>query len=134
MQEAVRNFGDLNRAAAIVLTFFVHNIYHTSTLVPGRRTIPVSLLLGQAESRPYSEPDCPCFLWGSHCGLRGMMTAAMMYARIPLPPKAQNSTQASRTNVGSMPKYSAIPPQTPSIILCWLDLYSLRSIIIFPFF
>lgn len=42
MQEAVRNFGDLNRAAAIVLTFFVHNVYRISTLVPNRRTRQVN--------------------------------------------------------------------------------------------
>ena len=40
-----------------------------------------------------------------------------MYARIPQPPIRLNSAQIRRTTVGSMPKYSAIPPQTPSIIL-----------------
>ena len=38
-------------------------------------------------------------------GLRGMMMAAMMYARIPLPPIRLNSAQIRRTTVGSMPKY-----------------------------
>ena len=55
-------------------------------------------------------------------GRRGMTMAARMYAKIPLPPRAQNSTQARRTTVGSMPKYYAIPPQTPPIILFSLDL------------
>ena len=42
-----------------------------------------------------------------------MITAAMMYARIPLPPAKQNRIQRSLTTVGSTPRYSPIPPQIP---------------------
>ena len=37
-------------------------------------------------------------------------------------PMAEKMIQASRTRVGSRPKYSAMPPQTPSTILPWLIL------------
>ena len=46
----------------------------------------------------------------------GMMIDAMMYVRIPDPPIKEKITHASLTNVGSMLKYSPIPPQTPQII------------------
>ena len=46
----------------------------------------------------------------------GMMIDAMMYARIPDPPIKEKITHASLTSVGSMLKYSPIPPQTPQII------------------
>jgi hypothetical protein len=45
-----------------------------------------------------------------------------MYSRIADPPANANNTKPRRTRVGSMFRYSAIPPQTPAIILFWLDL------------
>ena len=87
--------------------------------------------------RPESLADArirrfPCaaaqFLLKQRSGLRGMIMAAMIYARTPLPPSTQNSTQPTRTSAGSMPKYSAMPPQTPSTILFSSDLYSLLLI------
>ena len=51
------------------------------------------------------------------CASRGIMTAAAIYARIPDPPKTEKTAKPSLTNVASMPKYSAIPPHTPQIIL-----------------
>ena len=50
------------------------------------------------------------------------MMAAMIYASSPLPPSRLNTTQARRTSVGSMPKYSAIPAHTPEIIKNALDI------------
>ena len=50
--------------------------------------------------------------------------AAIMYARIPLPPKQVNATQANLTRVASMLKYSAIPPHTPQIFLSCVLLYN----------
>jgi hypothetical protein len=50
-----------------------------------------------------------------------------MYSRIADPPANANNTKPRRTRVGSMFRYSAIPPQTPAIILFWLDLQSLRG-------
>ena len=57
-----------------------------------------------------------------------MMMAAIIYASIP-PPVHPNSTNASRISVGSMLKYSPIPPHTPQSIRCFLDLYNLLSVI-----
>src|SRR6476469_1157657 len=44
----------------------------------------------------------------------------------PLPPISASTTAASRTRVGSIPKYSAIPPQTPANILLLTDKVSRR--------
>ena len=46
----------------------------------------------------------------------GIIIAATIYANTPEPPNAENNTHAKRTNVGSILKYSAIPPQTPANI------------------
>jgi hypothetical protein len=46
----------------------------------------------------------------------GITMAAMMYAQIPAPPKQVRMTHARRTSVGSMSKYSAMPPHTPHSI------------------
>lgn len=62
------------------------------------------------------------YSYSKYSGLHGIMIAATMYARKPLPPRKLNNIQASRTMVGSILKYSAIPPQTPLIILFTLDL------------
>lgn len=43
----------------------------------------------------------------------GMMIAAMIYARIPEPPRKHTSAHARRIKVGSRSKYSAMPAQTP---------------------
>src|SRR5699024_5218862 len=51
-----------------------------------------------------------------YIGLSGMMTAAMIYASIP-PPVHPNSTKSSRIRVGSILKYSPMPPHTPQSIL-----------------
>ena len=53
------------------------------------------------------------------------MIAAIIYARIPLPPTQVKTTAPRRTSVGSILKYSAMPAQTPSIILFLLDLNNL---------
>ena len=45
----------------------------------------------------------------------GMMIAAARYAIIPTPVQPKNA-QISRMMVGSMPKNSPMPPQTPLII------------------
>ena len=55
----------------------------------------------------------------------GITIAAIIYAIIPLPAHAVNKIQASLTNVGSMSKYSAIPPHTPSNFLPCSILYNL---------
>ena len=52
----------------------------------------------------------------------GMTMAATIYRRMPVPLKAK-AAQIRRTIVGSMPKYSATPAQTPQIIRLLL-LYS----------
>ena len=62
-------------------------------------------------------------------GFLGIMIAAIIYAMIPLPPNAQNSTHPKRISVGSILRYSAIPPHTPSNILFTFDLYNRFSII-----
>lgn len=61
------------------------------------------------------------------CYLLGIIIAAMIYAQIPAPPKQVRITHARRTNVGSISKYSAIPPHTPQSILFSDDLYKRLS-------
>ena len=60
----------------------------------------------------------------------GMTIEQIMYARTPEPPMQANSTQITRTSVGSILKYSAIPPHTPQIFLLLHDLQSFFSFII----
>ena len=65
----------------------------------------------------------------------GITIAATIYASIPLPAQAVNKTHASLTIVGSMSKYSAIPPHTPSNFFPCSILYNLFFIITtIPFF
>lgn len=52
----------------------------------------------------------------------GITIAAIIYAQNPAPPKQVRITQASRTRVGSISKYSAMPPHTPQIIQFTEDL------------
>jgi len=52
----------------------------------------------------------------------GIIIAAMIYAQIHAPPKQVRITHARRTRVGSMSKYSAMPPQTPQSIQFTEDL------------
>ena len=52
----------------------------------------------------------------SYTSYLGITMAAMMYAQIPAPPKQVRIIHASRTSVGSISKYSAIPPHTPHSI------------------
>ena len=57
----------------------------------------------------------------------GMTMAATIYRRMPVPLKAK-AAQIRRTIVGSMPKYSATPAQTPqSIRLLLLYSFFIRS-------
>ena len=53
----------------------------------------------------------------------------MMYAKIPVPKKTTSTTQINLTIVESIPKYSAIPPQTPQSFLSTSDLYNFFIII-----
>ena len=63
----------------------------------------------------------------------GIIMAQRKYARIPAPQKQLKITHIIRISVGSMLKYSAIPPHTPQIIQFTSDLYKrLFSIIIPP--
>jgi hypothetical protein len=55
-------------------------------------------------------------------GLSGTTIAQTIYAISPKNFAKVNTTQSSLTIVGSTLKYSAIPPQTPNIILFVLDL------------
>lgn len=68
-----------------------------------------------------------CLLQIGFCYLLGIIIAAMIYAQIPAPPKQVRITHARRTNVGSISKYSAIPPHTPQSILFSDDLYKRLS-------
>ena len=60
----------------------------------------------------------------------GIIIAAIIYAQIPAPPKQVRITQARRTRVGSISKYSAIPPHTPHSIQFTVDLYKRLLLII----
>ena len=63
----------------------------------------------------------------------GIIMAQRKYARIPAPQKQLKITHIIRISVGSILKYSAIPPHTPQIIQFTSDLYKrLFSIIIPP--
>lgn len=64
----------------------------------------------------------------------GIMIAAIIYAQIPAPPKQVRITHARRTRVGSISKYSAIPPHTPQSIQFTVDLYKRLLLIILSFF
>ena len=68
-------------------------------------------------------------------GCSGIITAAIKYTRSPVPQLIHaRSAPPSRINVGSILKYSAIPPHTPQIILFSLDLYNFFcSIFLSPF-
>lgn len=71
-------------------------------------------------------------LEGSSSGASGIMIAAAMYNIMPIPLRRHNNTHSNLTIDESMPRYSAIPPQTPAIILSFLDLYSFLTSFIPP--
>src|ERR1700730_9480063 len=50
-------------------------------------------------------------------GAGGSAIHRIKYARTPVPANNTSSNHTMRTNVGSRPKYSARPPQTPAIFL-----------------
>ncbi len=55
-------------------------------------------------------------------GAAGITIIATMYSTIPVPPNSVSSTQTMRMRVTSSPRYSAMPPQTPSIMRSVRDL------------
>jgi len=50
-------------------------------------------------------------------GSRGTTNLRIMYAKMLHPPKITDTTAMTLTIVGSMSKYSPIPPHMPQIIL-----------------
>ena len=62
-------------------------------------------------------------------GSSDMTSAATKYANIPVPHPNTKITAISRTTVGSILKYSAIPPHTPKILRSVRDLYKRFTII-----
>ena len=46
-------------------------------------------------------------------GLRGTIIEAMIYSKMPIPLAKTSNTKIRRTKVGSILKYSPMPPQTP---------------------
>lgn len=62
----------------------------------------------------------------------GKTQAQIMYKINPLPHNSISAAATILTIEESMLKYSAIPPQTPAIILSFVDLYNFFDIYITP--
>src|SRR5713101_7860836 len=71
--------------------------------------------------------------WTRCSGFTGTTIIATIYSTNPEPPRSEIKTHKMRTIVGSTPKYSAIPPQTPSMIRLCRDLYRRRLEIVLLF-